>query len=222
MKDDRFAKFPTAWVEDERLDAPLLALLACLSVHADYNTGTAFPSQRRLAKLCGRTKGWVNGQLRILDNLGIIRIDRSQRQHVYTIVALAPQKVQQAEPIVQQADPNKNKQLQKKKNARAKKAVLTTDWQPNVEDIRVIKSQRPSLTDERIKDETYRFIDYFTIGKGAGTERPGWSASWRSWMRRAKTDEQVTSLRVQREARVTDTRRGRIADVVQDLQVNRS
>ena len=212
MSDDRFGKFPTAWVEDERLDAPLLALLACLSVHADYDTGTAFPSQRRLAHLCGRTKGWVNGQLRILNSLGIISIDRSKRQHVYTLHALAP-KVQQAEPIVQQADPNESKEQTKRGKARAKKVVLTPDWQPTDDDIRVIKKQRPSIT-----DETYRFIDYFTVGKGSGEKRPGWSASWRGWMRRARTDEQVVTYRQKREAAVVDTRRERIAQVVHDLQ----
>ena len=219
MNGDRYGKFPLAWVEDTRLTAPQLAVLAVLSVHADYDTGIAFPSHRRIAFLCGRTRGWASVQIRTLALLGLIEIDKSQHLHRYKIVDLAQsseQVAQSANKVAQSANTNENKERKKKK----KTVLISTTFQPTEEDISVIKDQYPHFNATHIKNETTRFIEYFTIGKGEGTKRSGWSASWRNWMRRSSTPR--PNGRLDRQTTVTTQRQENIARVVRDIEARES
>ena len=82
---DFYGRFLRSWVENEKIDAPLLAIIAVLAVHADIHTGISFPSQRRIAKLCGRNQPWVCKGLKKLESLGFIEIDRSYYEKIKRI-----------------------------------------------------------------------------------------------------------------------------------------
>lgn len=66
----RFAVVP-AVVFDAGLDAPYIALYAALALHAD-KSGHCFPSHETLAKLCGRSIGWVSGGIKAIEEAGLL------------------------------------------------------------------------------------------------------------------------------------------------------
>lgn len=70
----KFAVIPSRAVTDPRINSrkPLLLLLAALGVHASVH-GICYPSQRRLALLCNKSRSWVAKYLAELKKLGYVR-----------------------------------------------------------------------------------------------------------------------------------------------------
>jgi hypothetical protein len=70
----KFAVIPSRAITDSRINTrkPLLLLLGALGIHASV-WGICYPSQRRLAALCGKSPSWANKYLAELRSLGYIR-----------------------------------------------------------------------------------------------------------------------------------------------------
>jgi len=70
----QFAVIPSRAITDPRINRrkPLLLLMAALGIHASAK-GICYPSQRRLATLCGRSPAWAGKYLRELVALGYVR-----------------------------------------------------------------------------------------------------------------------------------------------------
>lgn len=70
----QFAVIPSRAITDPRINRrkPLLLLLAALGIHASAK-GICYPSQRRLAALCGRSPSWAGKYLRELQAIGYVR-----------------------------------------------------------------------------------------------------------------------------------------------------
>jgi hypothetical protein len=70
----QFSVIPSRAISDPRVNKrkPLLLLLAAIGIHASVN-GICYPSQRRLAFLCGRSPSWAGKYLRELQRLGYVR-----------------------------------------------------------------------------------------------------------------------------------------------------
>jgi hypothetical protein len=70
----QFAVIPARAVTDPRINQrkPLLLLLGAIGIHASAK-GVCYPSQRRLAALCGRSPSWAGKYLKQLLELGYIR-----------------------------------------------------------------------------------------------------------------------------------------------------
>jgi hypothetical protein len=70
----KFAVIPSRAVTDPRINTrkPLLLLLAAIGIHASIH-GICYPSQRRLAMLCGKSPSWAGKYLRELISMGYVR-----------------------------------------------------------------------------------------------------------------------------------------------------
>ena len=70
----QFAVIPSRAITDPRINRrkPLLLLLGAIGIHASAK-GICYPSQRRLAALCGRSRSWAGKYLRELQSLGYVR-----------------------------------------------------------------------------------------------------------------------------------------------------
>ncbi len=70
----KFAVIPSRAITDPRINSrkPLLLLLGAIGIHASV-WGICYPSQRRLAALCGKSQSWANKYLAELKRLGYIR-----------------------------------------------------------------------------------------------------------------------------------------------------
>jgi hypothetical protein len=70
----KFAVIPSRAITDPRINTrkPLLLLLGALGIHASV-WGTCYPSQRRLAALCGKSPSWANKYLNELTHMGYVR-----------------------------------------------------------------------------------------------------------------------------------------------------
>ena len=70
----QFAVIPSRAITDPRINRrkPLLLLLGAIGIHASAK-GLCYPSQRRLAALCGRSPSWAGKYLRELVTLGYVR-----------------------------------------------------------------------------------------------------------------------------------------------------
>lgn len=70
----KFAVIPSRAITDPRINTrkPLLLLLCALGIHASV-WGICYPSQRRLAALCGKSPSWANKYLAELKRLGYVR-----------------------------------------------------------------------------------------------------------------------------------------------------
>lgn len=70
----KFAVIPSRAITDPRINTrkPLLLLLCALGIHASV-WGICYPSQRRLAALCGKSPAWANKYLAELKRLGYVR-----------------------------------------------------------------------------------------------------------------------------------------------------
>lgn len=70
----KFAVIPSRAITDPRINTrkPLLLLLGALGIHASV-WGICYPSQRRLAALCGKSPSWANKYLSELKRLGYVR-----------------------------------------------------------------------------------------------------------------------------------------------------
>jgi hypothetical protein len=70
----QFAVIPSRAITDPRINRrkPLLLLLGAIGIHASAK-GICYPSQRRLASLCGRSPSWAGKYLRELVALGYVR-----------------------------------------------------------------------------------------------------------------------------------------------------
>jgi hypothetical protein len=70
----KFAVIPSRAITDPRINTrkPLLLLLGALGIHASV-WGICYPSQRRLAMLCGKSPSWANKYLSELKRLGYVR-----------------------------------------------------------------------------------------------------------------------------------------------------
>ncbi|MBM3407590.1 MAG: helix-turn-helix domain-containing protein [Betaproteobacteria bacterium] len=68
----KFAVLPSRAVGDVRIRGPRLLLLLAIGIHASVH-GICYPSQRRLAMLCGKSPSWAGKYLRQLVAAGYIR-----------------------------------------------------------------------------------------------------------------------------------------------------
>jgi len=70
----KFAVIPSRAITDPRINTrkPLLLLLGALGIHASV-WGICYPSQRRLAALCGKSPAWAGKYLSELKRLGYVR-----------------------------------------------------------------------------------------------------------------------------------------------------
>jgi hypothetical protein len=70
----KFAVIPSRAITDPRINTrkPLLLLLGALGIHASVS-GICYPSQRRLAALCGKSPSWANKYLDELTRMGYVR-----------------------------------------------------------------------------------------------------------------------------------------------------
>jgi hypothetical protein len=70
----QFAVIPSRAITDPRINRrkPLLLLLGAIGIHASAK-GLCYPSQRRLAALCGRSPSWAGKYLRELIRLGYVK-----------------------------------------------------------------------------------------------------------------------------------------------------
>ena len=89
-------------------------------------------------------------------------------------------------------DANHN-HIQNKKdisNEISKKHQLPKNWKPTQANLDY--ARKKGLTDDETQDEADRFAEWFgPEGKGAGERRPGWNASWQSWVRRSVERKQA-------------------------------
>jgi hypothetical protein len=70
----KFAVIPSRAITDTRINTrkPLLLLLGAIGIHASAH-GICYPSQRRLALLCGKSLSWAHKYLHELIRLGYLR-----------------------------------------------------------------------------------------------------------------------------------------------------
>jgi len=70
----KFAVIPSRAITDPRINTrkPLLLLLGAIGIHASVH-GICYPSQRRLAMLCGKSHSWAYKYLHELIRMGYIR-----------------------------------------------------------------------------------------------------------------------------------------------------
>ncbi len=70
----KFSVIPSRAITDPRINTrkPLLLLLGAIGIHASVH-GICYPSQRRLAMLCGKSHSWANKYLHELIRMGYIR-----------------------------------------------------------------------------------------------------------------------------------------------------
>lgn len=70
----KFSVIPSRAITDPRINTrkPLLLLLGAIGIHASAH-GICYPSQRRLAILCGKSHGWAHKYLHELIRMGYVR-----------------------------------------------------------------------------------------------------------------------------------------------------
>jgi hypothetical protein len=70
----KFAVIPSRAITDPRINTrkPLLLLLGAIGIHASVH-GICYPSQRRLAMLCGKSHSWAYKYLHELIRMGYVR-----------------------------------------------------------------------------------------------------------------------------------------------------
>jgi hypothetical protein len=70
----QFSVIPSRAITDPRINSrkPLILLLGAIGIHASAK-GLCYPSQRRLALLCGRSPSWAGKYLKELQQLGYLR-----------------------------------------------------------------------------------------------------------------------------------------------------
>lgn len=70
----KFAVIPSRAITDPRINTrkPLLLLLSAIGIHASVH-GICYPSQRRLAMLCGKSHSWAYKYLHELIRMGYVR-----------------------------------------------------------------------------------------------------------------------------------------------------
>ena len=70
----KFTVIPSRAITDPRINTrkPLLLLLGAIGIHASVH-GICYPSQRRLAMLCGKSHSWAHKYLHELIRMGYIR-----------------------------------------------------------------------------------------------------------------------------------------------------
>lgn len=70
----QFAVIPSRAITDPRINRrkPLLLLLGAIGIHASAK-GLCYPSQRRLAALCGRSPSWAHKYMMELIEIGYLR-----------------------------------------------------------------------------------------------------------------------------------------------------
>jgi hypothetical protein len=70
----KFAVIPSRAITDPRINTrkPLLLLLGAIGIHASVH-GICYPSQRRLAMLCGKSHSWASKYLHELIRMGYVR-----------------------------------------------------------------------------------------------------------------------------------------------------
>jgi len=87
IKGVRFSILPARAVQDPRLNGRphLLLLLAAVCLHSDP-LGRCWPSQGRLAKLCGRSPPWVSRYIRELEAYGyLVRVKSRSKNWKHAI-----------------------------------------------------------------------------------------------------------------------------------------
>jgi hypothetical protein len=70
----KFTVIPSRAITDPRINTrkPLLLLLGAIGIHASAH-GICYPSQRRLATLCGKSHSWANKYLHELIRIGYVK-----------------------------------------------------------------------------------------------------------------------------------------------------
>jgi hypothetical protein len=73
----------------------------------------------------------------------------------------------------------------KKGKSAARGTRLPTDWKPSPEDVAYCKTERPDLLPSLVAQN---FFDYWTAKSGQAATKVDWSATWRSWVRKERTE----------------------------------
>lgn len=68
---------------------------------------------------------------------------------------------------------------------KARGSRLPIDWKPSPEDVTYCKTERPDLLPSRVAQN---FFDYWIAQPGAKGRKVDWSATWRSWVRKERTE----------------------------------
>lgn len=68
---------------------------------------------------------------------------------------------------------------------KARGSRLPADWKPSPEDVAYCKTERPDL---RPSSVAQNFFDYWIAQPGAKGRKADWSATWRSWVRKERTE----------------------------------
>lgn len=93
--------------------------------------------------------------------------------------ALAREEKRREEPIGESTDKGT------KKGDSTRGTRLPVDWKPSPEDVAYCKTERPDLLPSRVAQN---FFDYWIAQPGAKGRKVDWSATWRSWVRKERTE----------------------------------
>lgn len=62
---------------------------------------------------------------------------------------------------------------------------LPADWKPSPDDVEYCKTERPELLPSKVAQN---FYDYWIAKSGKDATKVNWSATWRSWVRKERTE----------------------------------
>ena len=88
---------------------------------------------------------------------------------------------------------------------------LSEDWQPSPDNLRFAESEGFSASE--IEREAAKFRDYWIGRAGAGGVKRDWCATWRNWIRKAKTERKPNGRYVQDDSKSASAAAGRLAEM---------
>lgn len=80
---------------------------------------------------------------------------------------------------------DKSTNTDKSKGSSTRGTRLPEDWRPSPEDIEYCKTERPDLLPSAV---ARNFYDYWIAKSGKDATKVNWSATWRSWVRKERTE----------------------------------
>lgn len=187
LDDFDFHSLPVA----SRALAPMLWLLA--SEAKDPKTGEIDANPRKLAFRLRMTEHELSDALKPLIDNGFFIANQD------AIKTLAPceqsatpeaeaeaytEREAEADVSAPEVSGQAPKGSSKPKTSEQRGSRLPTDWKPSDEQIAWARKERPDINAER---EAANFRDYWIAKPGAGGRKVDWSATWRSWIRNARS-----------------------------------